>query len=919
MADQAFINSLAAAFAKEFAGSADPALNKKIKDIRDEIAKAIGNINPGQLSTAFSGNVDISSLLTPSVSNEANKKSIRLRQDYDRLTKVLLNRVNTYVARTSKLLTGTIEIGSTVREILGGNKKMGLLTSIKYNSVARKLLDGIGNYVDKFSKTGNIATGKLRFENAVANILNVDNEYSFWTKSRYNRLARKLLEQIGEYVDKKGAKLFTGKVEATDAITSLLSVDKNWGFWTRRTYNKLTRKLLKVIDTFVTNNADNLIKGKLKVEDIIPSLLGGDVQSSWSTRRKFNAVRRNLLNKINDYVENGLQFKTDPVDALGLLDIHAGSLGDRKQLHDIKIKLHESFFKVTDKFITRSLSFVTPPQDVMNLLNIHATGFIDRAGIKQGFKQSVKAFFDRLKDHITNAKIKFKSEFKFDPLELVTISDTDKANLQRRYLTAVERYMHRIVQKLEKGVINLQALELPDNLGEDIAKAIANKIKKGTITIGSINLQQPVGAAPVPQVLPPAFGTEEKIFEDRVTKTMIVDSNSRAIDFEKIFCGCVGKLGDKLDKMIAAFKMGASSNTAGESNESSSIAQIIAAIAGSKLVTGAKEKVGKFAKTAKEKVGNVAKAIKQKAGSAYNTAKSGLSWVGSKIGGALSSVGKGLTRVKDAVVNSLSAAKKALFGKLSSFAGGAKGYLKYVFKLPVINTIFTAFFASAEIQEIIANSQLTAAQKEQAIGVVVIKSLGTLLGGAAGAALLTAIPGGTILGGVLGSMAGAYIAEWIGNNIDARALGRLIIDVFGLNLGVTKETESAVDQRLGQAAEISTAAGSTASAVVSPTTQVPKISNDYSPNIASSSKTAVSAIKSTKASDPIKQLNNTVQNLNKSIAQTTQSSLGTPSIPKGRMGNTGASKAFNGGGFREPAYNVRISAWSRLRPGSIMS
>ena len=98
MADQAFINSLAAAFAKEFAGSADPALNKKIKDIRDEIAKAIGNINPGQLSTAFSGNVDISSLLTPSVSNEAYKKNIRLRQDYDRLTKVLLNRVNTYVA-----------------------------------------------------------------------------------------------------------------------------------------------------------------------------------------------------------------------------------------------------------------------------------------------------------------------------------------------------------------------------------------------------------------------------------------------------------------------------------------------------------------------------------------------------------------------------------------------------------------------------------------------------------------------------------------------------------------------------------------------------------------------------------------------------------------------------------------------------
>ena len=919
MADQAFINSLAAAFAKEFAGSSDPTLNKKIKDIRDEVAKAIGSINPGQLSTAFSGNIDISSLLTPSVSNEGYKKNIRLRQDYDRLTKALLNRVNTYVARTSKLLTGTIEIGGTVREILGGNKKLGLFTSIKYNSVARKLLNGIGNYVDKFSKAGNIATGKLRFESAVANILNVDSSYSFWTKHRYNHLTRKLLWQIGDYVDKKGTKLFTGKVEAADAITSLLAVDKNWSFWTRRSYNKLTRKLLNVIDTFVTNNASNLIKGKLKVEDIIPSLLGGDVQSSWLTRRKFNTVRRNLLNKINDYVENGLQFDTTPIDALGLLDIHAGSLGDRKMLHDTKIKLHESFFNVTDKFITKSLSFVTPPQDIMNLLNIHATGFIDRAGIKQGFKQSVKAFFDRLKDHITNAKIKFKSEFKFDPLELVTISDTDKANLQRRYLTAVERYMQRIVQKLEKGVINLQALELRDNLGEDIANTIADKIKKGTITIGSINLQQPVGAT-VPQILPPTFGTEEKIFEDRVTKTMIVDSNSRAIDFEKIFCGCIGKLGNKFDKMIESFKMGVSSNTGGEDNGSSGIAQIIAAIAGSTLVAGAKEKISKLAKTAKEKVGNVAKAIKQKAGSMYNTAKSGLSWVGSKIGGALSSVGRGFTKAKDVVMNSLSSAKKALFSRLSSFSGGAKGYLKYVFKIPVINTIFTAFFASAEIQQIIANTQLTAAQKEQAIGVVVIKSLGTLLGGAAGAALLTAIPGGTILGGVLGSVAGSYIAEWIGNNIDARALGRLIIDIFGLSLGVTKETESAVDQRLGQAAEISPA-GSTTSSAVSPisSAQVPRISNDYSPATASSSKTAISAIRSTKASDPIKQLNNTVQNLNKSIVSNNQSSIGTPAVPRGRAGNTGASKAFNGGGFREPAYNVRISAWSRLRPGSIMS
>jgi len=1005
MADQAFINSLAAAFAKEFAGSADPTLNKKIKDIRDEIAKAIGNINPGQLSTSFSGTIDISSLLSPSISNESYKRSARLRQDYDRLTKVLLNRVNAYVARTSKLLTGTIEIGSTVSEILGGDKKMSWGNRRRYKTVVNKLLDGIGKYVDDFAADEFIVTGQAKFENVIAKILNVDVKLGFWTRQSYKALVRNLLSKIGKYIDNQGDTLFEGKVESADVITSILGVEKTWGIRTRMRYNKLTRKLLDAIGAFVDRNGPNLLTGKLKAADIIPTLLGGDVESSWWTRRKFNTVRRNLLNKINDYVENGLQFKTDRVDALGLLDIAPGSLGDRKELRKMKIKIHESFFNVTDKFITNNLSFVASPQDVMDLLKIDATGFVDRAGIKQGFKQSIKAFFDRLKDHITNANIEFKSEFKFDPLELVTLSDTDKSNLQRRYLTAVERYMHRIIQKLEKGVINLQSLELPDNLGVDIAKTIAEKIKNGAISIGSINLQQSASAVPVPNVLPPPFGgdtampapqrvsefgTEERIFENKVIKTMIVDSNSRAIDFEKIFCGCIDKLGLKFDKLIEAFKMGQSPKNEGE-NEGGGNSSYTGF---RKFIKGAKRKAGRIATTVKRKVRNVATAVKQKArkvatavkgtagkvvqsvtqssvyksvkekagkavtavkqkaGSMYNaaksglswagskiggalsSAKSGLSWVGSKIGGALSTVGRGFTKAKDVVVNSLSSAKKALFGKLSSFAGGAKGYLKYVFKIPIINTIFTAFLARAEIQKIIANSEMSTAQKEQAIGVVVLKSLGLLLGGAAGATLLSLLPGGTILGGVLGSMAGSYIAEWIGNNIDARTIGRLIIDVFGLNLGVTKETEMTGDQPLAQSAQttsdqqmeqsakvsaIPSNVSSSSSVTPTPATQVPKISNDYSPNIASSSKTAVSAIKSTKASDPIKQLNNTVQNLNKSIDSSNQTSIGTPAVPRGRAGNTGASKAFNGGGFREPAYNVRISAWSRLRPGSIMS
>lgn len=911
MADQAFINALAQAFAKEFGGRADPTLDKKIKDIRDEIAKAIGNIQPGQLSTSFTGNLDISSLLTPSISQEAYKKNIRLRMEYDRLTKVLLNRVSTYVTRTSKLLTGTIELSSAMRDILGGDKKMGFRTSMAYNRVARKLLNGIGQYVDTFTKDKNIATGKLKFENAVANILNVDGKYSMWTSHRYNDLARKLLYYIGEFVGKKGPKLFTGKIEATDAITSLLAVDKKWSFWTSHRYNDLSRKLLGHIGKFIDNNAGNLIKGKINIGEIIPTLLG-DTESSWWTKRKFNASRRKLLSKIDDFVDNGLQFKNDPVDAMSLLDIHPGSLGDRRMLHDSKVKIHETFFKRVNSFVNKDLQLMAPQQNVIDLLNIHATGFIDRAGIKQGFKQSVKAFFDRLKDHITNAKIKFKSEFKFDPLELVTLADTDKKNLNKRYTTAVERYMARIVQKLEHGVINLKALELPDNLGQDIAKAIANKVKKATIDINVMGVAQVAAPKSTPAAAPPAFGTEEKLLESKVTRTMLVDKDNRAINLESIFCSCIDKLGVKLDKIADVFKS-IPTPAASTASNNSMLDDVLAAAAGARgrgKPTG-KRPAASGKPSARPSSGNrppptrVPSTNTNKPASVLSRATK---WLGAKF-----------TAAKNVVVNSVSAAKKALFSKLSAFAGGAKGYLKYIFKIPVINTIFTAFFAGAEILEITNNSDLTRAEKEQAIGVVVIKSLGLLLGGAAGAALLTPLPGGTIIGGILGSLVGQYVGEWIGSNVDARSIGRMVIDIFGLNVGVTKEAVDSVDQTLGQNNAMPVSTGAAAStAAVSASTSVPKISNDYSAPVASSNKTTVDAIKSTKSSDPIRQLNSSVQNLSKAVASASPS-ISPVAIPKGRIGNTGASSAFNGGGFREPAYNVRISAWSRLRPGSIMS
>ena len=175
----------------------------------------------------------------------------------------------------------------------------------KYKTVVNKLLDGIGKYVDDFTGDSEfIVTGQAKFENVIAKILNVDVKSSRKTRKIYNDLVRNLLSKISNYIDKKGNKLFEGRVDSTDVITSILGVEKTWSMWTRMRYNKITRKLLDAIGKFVDKNGPNLLTGKLKAADVIPTLLGADVENSWSTRRKFNSVRRNLLNKINDYVFN---------------------------------------------------------------------------------------------------------------------------------------------------------------------------------------------------------------------------------------------------------------------------------------------------------------------------------------------------------------------------------------------------------------------------------------------------------------------------------------------------------------------------------------------------------------------------------------------------------------------------------------
>ena len=142
--DRSFIDALATAFAKEFGGRADPILEKKVKDIRDEVARALGTIAPGSITTEFTGNIDLSSILSPSISHEAYKKNLNIRMQYDKLTRALLLRIKNYVSRTSNLFTGQINITSPIKEILGGDKKISLWTSHRYNALTRKLLGQIG-------------------------------------------------------------------------------------------------------------------------------------------------------------------------------------------------------------------------------------------------------------------------------------------------------------------------------------------------------------------------------------------------------------------------------------------------------------------------------------------------------------------------------------------------------------------------------------------------------------------------------------------------------------------------------------------------------------------------------------------------------------------------------------------------------
>lgn len=918
-----FTQLLANAFAKEFGATPDPSLEKKIKDIRDAVSAAIQNIQPNSIQPGAIGNIDITTLLSPSVTAAAYKRNIRMRNDYDRLTRVLLNKVKVYVSRTTNLFSGTITTDSAIKQILSGDKTMSTWTSHRYNDLARKLLWNIGKFVNKSGNS--MFTGKVRIENAVQSILNTDPAFSLWTQHRYNDLSRTLLNKIKKYINKQGNDLFDGKVDISDAVSAILGGDKTMSLWTSHRYNDLTRSLLGKIKKFINKAGVTLFDGKVASSDVISILLGDEENSLW-TKHAFNTTRRALLARIKNFVTNRLTFDRTPLSATGLLGIDVHDLHDRDELKKGKKRVNIAFFDSVKRFFDKDgIPFgPTTEVDVIDMLKINDTKFLDVVGVKRGFRESVKAFFDRLKSFFATGDLKFKENFDFDPLDVIKLTDNDKIQIKNRYLKAVSKYVARIVHKLEAGVINLKALELPDEVAHNVGASILERIKSSNVTISAIGVDKTGAIANSPY----NKASNERVFNGP-SRTIIVDTTDRPIDFKDIFCSCIEKLNTNNASV---------STTAPQAQSGSIFGSIMAALSLFKSSIGKLvSSIGRGLKSAwnwmgnglgkawswiSGKVGGVASAIGGKVASAgkwvAETAGKAGSWVAGKAGAVGKWVAGKVAAVKGVVSGTIAAAKAKLLAGLARVAGGAKGYLKYIFKIPVVSTAITALFASYNINEVLADSTLTRAQKEQKVGAVIIKSLGTILGGVGGAALLTPVPGGTFIGGVLGSLLGEYIADWIASRVDASSIGRLVIEIFNLSTGVSKDSTSSSTtiSSTGTPIYSGTSASSAGSSV---SKMVPRLSNDYSAGSVASSSTAIKSLKAGGSTTAIKHLNASVDTLSKAVLGSASSPAAAGNSGGGGSGNSGGGGGFSSGGFREPAYNVRISAWSRLRPGSLMS
>ena len=180
------------------------------------------------------------------------------------------------------------------------------------------------------------------------------------------------------------------------------------------------------------------------------------------------------------------------------------------------------------------------------------------------------------------------------------------------------------------------------------------------------------------------------------------------------------------------------------------------------------------------------------AGSAIKSGvKKGVSAVGGAASkawtGAKSVAKKGLTMVKKVAskVNPMQLIAKAK----GAFKGSLGKILKTVVKVPVIGTLLEGVFATMKVKDIMANKEMSPKDKQEAVGRVVMRSIGGTLGGVIAASLAQLANVAPGLGLVIGPLAylggdwlGRKAADWIGgfDGVDEK-MGEVTGNVFGLD------------------------------------------------------------------------------------------------------------------------------------------
>ena len=180
--------------------------------------------------------------------------------------------------------------------------------------------------------------------------------------------------------------------------------------------------------------------------------------------------------------------------------------------------------------------------------------------------------------------------------------------------------------------------------------------------------------------------------------------------------------------------------------------------------------VGGVVKGAKAVGGAVSTGAKAVGGAVSGGAKA--LWSGAKIvGGLVKKGGKWVASKAGEVV--LDPIKKMFK------SGGGRMFGKLVKGVPILTTLLEAIFAHQDIKEIIANPDLTRAEKEQMVGKRAGGMIGAIMGTALGGMAGTAIPI-PFVGTAIGAIGGAFVGEWLGGLIadvvGARPIGKVLMD-----------------------------------------------------------------------------------------------------------------------------------------------